>query len=176
MSTRTKRRAALADPGTWMTIHDAVAEPSRKATVAGVRGVPTARSWIRDAQPVHHQLVRALLRGLPGGRVTRVTGWGDQSSAWAACHDHGGYWEIPYDETAAERDLATARASHPTAGGGRRLIRLVAAFAVLVLAAWTASVLLDAGHAAEQTRQAVGVAAAAVAFIVGLGLLARRAS
>ncbi len=168
MTTRTRKRPAAKRRPAAAT-REAEQEPTSRATVAGTRGVPAARSWIRDAGRVHEKLVRARLAELPGGgRVVRVSDWGDQSSVWAVCHDHGGWFEVPYDEDAAARELASLRArSHSEVGAGRRFLRLVVLLAVVALATWTTTILLDASHAELATRNQVGLIVAAVVVVVG---------
>lgn len=104
-------------------------EPYEEELVGHVP-VPVARSWATRATRVHHDLVAEMLRALPGRRLTRIVGHGDQSDSWMALNDgpdgHGS-WIIAYDPDKAGRQVAAARRD-------RRSLRLATARRLRALA------------------------------------------
>lgn len=78
---------------------------------AAGRAVPVAESWRDEAQPVHHELVRQMLRALPGRGVTEIAGH-EGADSWMALNDgpdgHGS-WTIPRDPEAARVSVARCR-------------------------------------------------------------------
>lgn len=160
-------------------------EPARSTTVAGTCNIPAPRSWRECAERVHHDLVREMAHALPGRRLTRIVGWGDQTDAWMACNDGpdgNGVWWIPYDAQRAARDLESARQARQGRGGPRwqhcagQAVRAVVAAAAFVLAAAMALELLNSARAPDQTRLMIGLmaAAAAVVFIGAAAVFVRR--